>query len=50
MSNCLETYECRERGCYAEAVGMAMWCPGVASREATEATEKATPAPGPEGR
>jgi aldehyde:ferredoxin oxidoreductase len=41
MSNCLVTYECRSRGCYAESVGMAMTCPGVASREATEAAKAA---------
>lgn len=34
--SCLEDYECRTRGCYAESVGMAMYCSGVASREAAE--------------
>lgn len=40
VSNCLVTYECRDRGCYAETVGMAMMCPGVASREASAAVEE----------
>lgn len=32
--NCLETYECETRGCYAVDVGMSIFCPGVESRKA----------------
>jgi hypothetical protein len=38
--SCLEDYECRTRGCYAESVGMSMYCPGVASREAEVTSEQ----------
>lgn len=31
MSCCIEMYECAERGCYAESVGV-IGCSGVASR------------------
>ena len=48
MANCLEFYECRERGCYAMDVGMGMFCPGVAAREA-EAARESAPVAAPAG-
>jgi hypothetical protein len=41
MASCLETYECRERGCYAQDVGMGSMCPGVEAREAMADAEVA---------
>lgn len=46
--SCLVTYECGTRGCYAESVGMSMYCPGVADREAGEKAQMtSTPDPVP---